>query len=293
MFTTAVVAAPVLAQVPFSCPGPSPDEWLTLAGTSMRVAVRGAAPPRLDTTAWSVDKDEEGNDITFYSQAPLAMTAPSRRNLVLALGRISRTNGPPNQPYLIAFSRNSGETEWEAPISAPVNESFSGVSVDPLHNTAIVCSGKTVAAFRLQDGEMVWQRQLTKMIANAMPAITTDLGKANRLFMTDYDGFSSGAKLYCLNTDPFDATLNPYQPGEIVWSTPVGSSAGNTPAYLPTCQGGAGLVYVATPGPGGINVAGVVRAFSAIQDSPSLMWQTSNIQATGFFGGVAVAPPSA
>lgn len=295
VFTTAVVAAsaPVLAQVPFSCPGPSPDEWLTLAGTSMREAVRGAAPPRLDITAWSVARDEDGNDIAFYSQAPLAITGSARASLVLALGQIMRLNDPTARSYLIAFSRDSGESVWEEDISTPVSESFSGVTVDPLHDTAIVCSGRKVAAFRLRDGEPMWQRQLTRSLVNAMPAITTDLGGANRLFITDFDGTGSAAKLYCLNTDAFDAVLNPYQPGEIVWSTPIGASSGNTPAYLPACQGGAGLVYVATPGPSGINIAGVVRAFDATQNNASLIWQTSNIQATGFFGGVAVAPPAA
>lgn len=259
----------------------------------MRVAVRGAAPPRLDIPAWTNAKDNQGNQISFYSQAPLAMTAPGRHNLVLAIGAISRPGQPANQPYLIAFSRCNGDVEWLRAIPALGLESFSGVSVDPLHDTAIVCSGNSVTALDLSDGELRWQRSLTNQIVNAMPAFTTDLGQANRLFITDYDGFGTSAKLYAINTDPFNASLNPYQPGAIVWSAPIGTSGGNSPAYLPACQGGLGMVYVATPGPGGRYVAGLVRAFQAATNTPVLVWQASNTQLSGFWGPVALAPPDA
>lgn len=257
----------------------------------MRVAARGAAPPRIDIAAWTVDKDSDGYDIRFLAQAPLAITSPSRRNLVIALGRISRPIDAANQTYAIAFSRDDGETKWETPVANPVADSNAGITVDPEHDTVIVCSGNKVTALRLYDGEVVWQRQLSRDIIDANPVITNDLGPADRLFITDADGLGSTAKLYCINVDECDSVLNPFQPGEIVWSAPLGASVGNSPAYLPACQGGAGLVYVASPAPGGYG-NGVVRAFVAADNSPNLAWQTANPEPISFFGGVSVAPPT-
>ncbi|MBI1190735.1 MAG: hypothetical protein GC200_08675 [Tepidisphaera sp.] len=294
---TVVVAAsaPALAQVPFSCPGPSLDEWLTLGGTPMRVAVRGAAPPRLDTPMWSVDKDDDGYGITFIWQAPLAITSPDREGLILTLGRITRPNYPPGQTFAIAFRRDDGEVNWETPVPTPASGSYSGITVDPRHNTAIVCTSRWVRALRLSDGEQIWQVQLNNIIVNGMPVITTDLGNANRLFITDTEYINySDSRLYCINVDAYDAVANPYQPGAIVWSTPIGYASGSTPGYLPACQGGVGLVYVATAPPAMNGVGpGSVLAFSAGSNAPALAWQTTNVQATGFYGGVAIAPPAA
>lgn len=259
----------------------------------MRVAVRGAAPPRLDSPVWSVKQDDEGYQIEFVWQAPLAITSELNKGLVLALGRISRPNLPANQTFALAFDRNSGELAWRTPISNPANLSFAGVTVDAARGTAIVCTDRWVRALKLDNGEVVWQRQLSSIIVNAMPVITTDLGRANRLFITDYNAYYPTARLYCINVDAFDAASNPYQPGAIVWSAQIGSSSGNSPAYLPLCLGGAGLVYVATPASSVSGYgAGKVMAFHAASEVASPAWETENVQPSGFYGGLAVAPPT-
>jgi hypothetical protein len=124
------------------------------------------------------------------------------------------------------------------------------------------------------------------------PVLTTDRGPADRVFITDFNGGGSSGRLYCINVDPFEAASNPYVPGEIVWSTVIGGTSGNTPAYAE------GVVYVSTNGryvpPPGTNEPGSIYAFPADATSePAPLWVYSNVVEQGFYGGVSVAPARA
>ena len=105
--------------------------------------------------------------------------------------------------------------------------------------------------------------------------------------MTDYDGFGQTSKLYCINVDPFIAGVNPYQPGELVWSVPIGGATGSSPSYLPRREGGPS-VFVASIG--AYNSApGQIFAYDASQNIPTVRWIYSLPVLQGFFGGSCVA----
>lgn len=293
LFTMASAAlAPALAQDSLGCPGPSLDEWLTLGGSSTRAAVRGAAAPSLSADSWKAVFDETGTSVRFFANVPPVVIPRDKGNLVIALGRVSRPGGPTNQTRLFAFSRESGAGVWSCPVPSPVLDSISSPVVDLLNRTAIMCTGRFVTAVDLDTGAQRWQRQLDRSVVNATPVITTDLAPRNRLFITDYEGFFSGAQLYCINLDPASAA-NPFAPGQIIWTAAIGSSSGNSPAYLAGCQGGLGMVYVATSGPSG--VMGDIRAYPATAlASPAPFWISPNPSGLGYFGPVTVvAPPTA
>ncbi|MCX5689812.1 MAG: hypothetical protein NTV94_08540 [Planctomycetota bacterium] len=141
-----------------------------------------------------------------------------------------------------------------------------------------------------------WSAQ--NLIVNVSPLITTDLSPANRAFITDYKGgfpddMSPDAQVYCINIDPFDARRNPYQPGQLVWSSSVGTSSGNSVSYLPRAMGGDGLVYVASPGTY-FQTPGMIHAFR-VKPLPGVpiepVWTHINSRLLGYFGGVCVVPP--
>jgi hypothetical protein len=173
--------------------------------------------------------------------------------------------------------------KWQSAINAPVADSWSSPTLDPVNQTVLVASGQSLAAFDAASGQQRWTTTLSHAVVNASPLVTTDLGAADRALISDYDGFGSGARLYCINVDPFDASLNPYQPGDVVWSRAIGGSSGNTPAYMN------GVVYVGSTGDGS-GGSGWIFAFpiAGTSETPPL-WTFTNPKEVGFFGGVSVA----
>jgi len=264
--------------------------WSCLAGSPSRIACVRAPAPTLNEVAWTRSTDADGNTIDFIDQAGVVASA----DLVFAVGHVSPPGKPQGQPRLFAFSRENGEVVWWSPISAPVgvvNDSYSTPAIDVANGVIIHGSGYGVTAFDLANGDVRWQATLTGVggVVNASPLVTQDRGPGDRVFMTDYDGPGTQGRLYCINADTFDTALNPYEPGEVLWSVVIGGTSGNSVAYLPTDMGGTGLVYVATVGEYDV-AGGQIMAFPAgALTTPTPVWTFTNPQVQGFFGGLCIA----
>jgi outer membrane protein assembly factor BamB len=117
-------------------------------------------------------------------------------------------------------------------------------------------------------------------VVNASPLVVAD-AVVGRAFITDYDGFGDAASIYCINTSPFNAGSNPYQPGDIVWQEPIGTASGSTPAY------DSSVVYVASIAADafGCTGQGYLTAFD-IGAPPATRRLWSTCIGEGFFGGV-------
>lgn len=257
-------------------------------GSPARTSVVAGDEPDLSLLRWTATRDQSNNVITFVAQGGVVAS----EGLVFAIGRVSPPGGPSNQYKLFAFRRADGSCAWAGAIPTPVLDSQSTPAIDRANGAVIAASGNRVRAFDLTTGVQRWDRALTRNIVNASPVVTTDLGPADRLFITDFDGFGSAAKVYGINVDPFNATTNPYQPGDIVWSAGIGAGSGNSVAYLPRVAGGLGHAYVASVGDFATE-PGRVRAFPAsASGTPAPVWSVDNDTGLGFFGGVCVASPS-
>lgn len=278
------------ALLAFPAPGgePAGDSWPAFAKGPDRRAVADILPD-LAAPAWIRGTDESTNlPISFLGQAGVIAS----RFSVFAVGRVT----PPGQGdiwKLFCFAREDGSQRWATPVPPPApppnHDSWSCPVYDRLHRIIIYASDFFVTALDAQDGHIVWQTRLQSRVVNASPLITSDLGDANRLFITDYRLTSAG-RLYCINIDPYNATTNPFMPGAIVWSVEVGGTTGNSPAYLPQEHGGLGLVYVSTThdsaaGPGEI-MAFPVAATAA----PMAEFRTPSPSGLGFFSGLCVCP---
>lgn len=191
----------------------------------------------------------------------------------------------PGANYAIAYNKNSGEFAWASPIPPAILDSWSTPSVDTQHNQLIVSTSQNLIAFDSITGEQNWSTIIEGIIVNASPVITSDLGAADRIFITNHSfGGGSSAYLTCINTDPFHKINNPYQPGEIVWQTPLdGDSSGNTAAYTN------GTVYVAVASSTSSH-KGQIHAFDATAiNAPLPTWTFTNTINAGFFSGVSIA----
>ncbi|MBS0196582.1 MAG: PQQ-like beta-propeller repeat protein [Planctomycetes bacterium] len=269
--------------------------WTHLAGNSNRLAMVSLPAPPISVPAWIRSTDINGNLITFIGQAGVAVYAGTSVNdgLVFAAGRISPVGQPANQYRLFAFSRSTGVVRWQSAIPTPYVDSFASPAIDERNGVVIYASGNRVRAFRMTDGSLAWERTLTRNVVNASPVVTDDLQPGNRVFITDYDGNFGGGKLYCINADPYHPQRNPFQPGDLVWSVPIGSSSGNSPSYLPRSMGGVPMVYVSSVGGIAGTDPGRIYAFPITVAPPEPNWVYLNEIPEGYFGGVCVAPPPA
>ncbi len=268
-------------------------EWPQFGGSRGRVSSNDAGPTSISSPTWTFAADTSGNAITFVGQSGPVVS----RDIVLAVGSI--TVASQKQYKLWAIDRRTGLQKWSASIAAPAFDSWSSPAIDLRTNTAVVASGSTVAAFDLTSGVVKWQTTLAAPIVNASPLLTSGhgvgaqggqwhggLGLANRIFVTEYDGFGTDGSLTCINSDPYHAGANPHQPGAVLWSVPIGGSSGNTPAFAN------GMVYVATLGRSGFG-AGQILAFRADATAArDPVWAFDNVIEEGFFGGVCVVPSS-
>jgi len=250
-------------------------QWTQFAGGADRVAVVTESPGPITTPAWVLYQTDTGEPVTF--ELPTGVAVDSSR--VYAVGVVD------DDDALIAGDRADGSVEWTAPLAfPPANDSWSAPAVDGANGAVLLGVDFDLIAFDAATGAERWDCPLYNEVVNASPAITGDLGPADRAFIVDYDPnlLFGGGWLYCVNIDPYDAALNPYLPGDLVWSVQLGGTSGNTPAYRD------GVVYVADAGTGW-GTAGHVYAFDATATSPPTpLWTFTNTKSVGFYGGVAV-----
>lgn len=229
----------------------------------------GVAAVNVAAPLWIASVDEADRPITFNGQSGPVVG----RQRLYALGRsggISR---------LFAFRRADGACLWSSPVPNPVTDSWSSPALDEGSNTIIVAAGNRVLSFDAESGTQIWSATLSRNIVNASPLLTPEVPR--RIFITDADGFGMSGRLYCINADPFDAARNPHPPGQILWSTIIGGSSGNSPAYA------GDRIFVATVGEFGFS-AGSILAFDARATAPHApLWAYENTEPIGFFGGLS------
>lgn len=255
--------------------------WAHYAGTGARDASVAGGPSAITEAAWLCSSDAQGRTILFVGQSSPVVS----RDLVLAIGSVVISNQ--RQFRLYAVDRRSGALRWEAPVARPASDSWSSPALDLDHNSAIVATGNTVASFALADGHTLWQRPLGRNVVNASPLVTSraggeGLGAANRVFITEYDGFGNQGRLTCINTDARMGNANAFDPGQVVWSIQIGSSSGNS------CAMWKGTVFVTTAGEDAF-MPGRIMAFDArATTAPAPLWVFENPAGYGFFGGLCV-----
>jgi outer membrane protein assembly factor BamB len=248
------------------------DCWELFAGSAARESRTSGEFPSLVAPAWVASLDNQGRLVQFVGQSGVVCD-PER---VYALGETEGIS------YLLAYRKEDGGCVWTAPVPDPHVSSWSTPAVDEVNGAVLVGAGRRLITLDAATGMERWSVELEQPVVNASPLVTDDRGPADRVFITDYDGFGDNARLYCVNVDAFEAQTNPYEPGREVWSVGIGSAAGSTPAYAD------GVVYVVTAGPGGFG-AGRVLAFDAgATAEPSPLWEFTNVKAVGFHGGVSV-----
>lgn len=250
-------------------------EWLHYAGDPQRSAAAPTAPRDLSAILWIANRDLANNVITFAGpSSPVVFNG----RVYVAAQRNSTSS------RVIAFDQATGQTLFEAVVKRMVLDSWSSPAMDVDHNALLFGSGDTLYSIDAVNGTINWQRQLNRSIVNASALVVPD-HTPGRVLITDYDGFGPTGSLYAINSSPFDAQTNPFQPGDIVWQEPIGGSSGNSPAYYN------GIVYVASvtdPNSQGNPDVGQIYAFN-LDAAPAnrRLWATGT--GVGFFGGVTYA----
>jgi len=253
--------------------------WSHYGAGADRVAVRGMVDPiDVEAVAWQAATGPQGEPLAISNETGVV----SDGAWGFALGTLD------GAPTLIAFDALNGVALWTAMVPAPVDDSWSTPAVDLGNGSVLVAAGSGLWAFDAATGDPLWSATLPRPVVNASPVVTSDLGPRDRAFIVHADSLyatADGATLHCVNVDPFDAALNPYEPGDFVWSVPLLAAAtGASPAYRD------GVVYVTDAGDPFFSAPGRVRAFDATAASPPLpLWETANPAGLGFYGGVSVA----
>lgn len=245
--------------------------WTHLGGDPSRSVHAGPAP-ELDEPRWVLSHDSDGRAIHFLPRAGVVAT----ESAVFAPARID------GAPVLLAAGRDSGEVRWTVGLPGIALESWASPALDLRNGTVLYPADDALHAFDLDTGEPVWSTTLQRQVVNASPVVTADMPGRNRVFITDYDGFSSAGRVYCINVDPHDPDLNPHEPGEILWSVPLGTASGSTPTYHD------GVVYVAWAGEFGFGAGEIAALPADVTTAPEPMWVFRNPAYAGFFGGVSV-----
>ncbi len=268
-----------------------PRLWSAFAGNAKRVSIAWPAargPDNITTPRWVKNGDSE-ETFQFFGQAGVVTTP----HLVIAVGSLvgfgpdgsEQWVGALDHDSVVAFSRLDGSVVWTAPVPSAFLNSRSTPAVDVIHNSLIITAGNLVTALSLADGSVRWSTQIPGTIVNASPVVTDDLHPNNRAFITDHSSAATtSGRLYCLNTSPYDLHLNPYQPGQLLWSRALGGqTSGNSPAYHD------GVVYVTTATGGTQWDQGTIQAFpAAAAAAPDALWRYEHTDPTGFFSGPAV-----
>ncbi len=243
------------------------QSWTHLSGDAARSGVGIGGPSDLGSRQWTatLDVDEE----FVWLSSPVAADG-----LVFALAR-QYDDGVHTADLLITFDGGTGERLRDTLLPRGMLDSWSSPAISPDHREVLAAVATRLLAISVDNGEIQWQCSLPAALVNSSPAVTRGLTSggvpANRVLITSHAPFGVGV-LYGVNIDPFHAMHNPFDPGQIAWSRPLGPTSGNTPAFAD------GLAIAA-------DNDGRVHAFDALDGTP--LWSTS-AAADGFFGGVTI-----
>ncbi|TWT45394.1 Outer membrane protein assembly factor BamB precursor [Phycisphaerae bacterium RAS1] len=245
-------------------------EWTHLARDARRSGVAARGPRDLSSVDWcaTLNPDEE----FVWRSSVVVGGCRAYANV-----RVFDGDDVQSGNRLIALHRDDGQIKWRCELPPDVLDSISTPTISAAHELAILGIDQTLFAVDTHVGSIAWQRPLPRRIVNASAAVSDNLKNgetpANRVFITDYAPYSTGA-LYAVNLDAYHASKNPFQPGEIAWSVTLAGSSGATPALDGSC------VYVAC-------TSGEIRAYDARDGS--LEWAQPGLGPGGFFGGVGVS----
>ncbi len=271
------------------------DDWTHWAGDAAHSATARRAPADLGNITWSAQPVSPAGELEEFVWRGGVVVADER---VFITGRRYVDDGTGLWDHtaniVICYDAHDGTRLWDEFVDADSYEydSWATPVIDRATGTVIIASHFTLFALDVDGGEIAWQRELPQVLVNASPTISTDLFSqgvpANRVFITDYTGFTTtGGGIYAVNSSPYDAVGNPYEPGEIVWQdNTLPGTSGNTVAYAD------GFVYVAS------THGGVIRAYAALDGGATGLnadpeWETDTgisqlAQYAGFYGGVTV-----
>ncbi len=256
------------------------EDWPCYGHTATRHSIAVDGPDTIDanTLAWVADDDPQ--DPNYYVEFEGSTGPVVYDGIVYAYARYYNELGEYSNSQMVAYDADSGEILWATVIDKAVWDSWSTACIDTKHSTVLIGSGDRVFALDARSGAQKWAAQLEKNVINASVCAAVDIPCA-RAFITDYDGFGSSGKLYCINLDSNEPN-NPYEPGDIVWSATIGATSGNTAA----CS--AGVVYVSSiHGPN--NTSGTIHAYDATAEPNAVqLWQATDPNFEGFSGGVTV-----
>ncbi len=245
------------------------QDWTHYGGGADRVASRTLSfdPTELvGPPVWTVSAGPFGESIFFAGRSGVVEHGDD----IVAMGWVDGVFSA------IDVGATDGLVRWMTAVDSPFVDSWSSPAIDTGNGSVIVASGQKVVALSLVDGSSLWQVTLNRQVVNASPLVTDSLGSADRVFITDFGFSGQVARLYCINVDPFDISLNPYQPGEVVWSVGVGEMSGASPTLA------GGNVIVATSD-------GRIVAYPVSSSAPpEPAWDTPNPGGLGLFSGVAV-----
>ncbi len=256
------------------------EDWPCYGHTATRHSIAVDGPDTIDvnTLAWIADEDPQ--DPNYYVEFEGSTGPVVYDGVVYAYARYYNEFGEYTNSQVAAYDANSGEILWATVIDKAVWDSWSTPCIDTKHRTVLIGSGDKVFALDAQSGVQNWATQLEKNVINASVCVVVDIPHA-RAFITDYDGFGSSGKLYCINLDSKEPN-NPYEPGDIVWSETIGATSGNTAAYSN------GVVYVASIH-GLNNASGTIHAYDATAEPVAIKWwETTDPNFEGFMSGVTV-----
>ena len=270
-------------------------DWTHWAGDAMHSGTARRAPRGVGNVAWSAAAASPEDELEEFVWRGGVVAGGER---VFVTGRRYADDGTGLWEHtanvVIGYDAHDGTRLWTGFVDADVYEydSWATPVLDRATGTVIVASHFTLFALDVVNGEIVWERELPAVLVNASPTISDDLINqgvpANRVFITDYTGFATtGGGIYAVNTSPYDAVGNPYEPGELVWQDrTLPGASGNTVACAE------GFVYVAS------THGGVIRAYAALDGGVRGLgavpeWETDTgisqiAQYAGFYGGVTV-----
>lgn len=266
-----------------SDPLPKPGLWTHYGRTTDRRPLTletDPGPSSLTDIAWVTEKDHLGQDLEFTG--PVGVVTDKQRVFTSA-----RING---DFHAVAIDRVSGDVAWTTKLDHPADESWAAPAVDVGNGTVLYAAEADLVAINRNTGSIEWSVPAQSLLINASPVVTNDLGPADRAFITNFGLSSPPGRLICVNVDPYDAALNPYQPGDIVWTRFLAQpTAGASPAYSN------GVVYVASSGVLQLT-SGRIEAFDATSTTaPAPLWSVTAPGAAGlhgFYGGVSVSQGS-
>ncbi|MFO0974477.1 MAG: PQQ-binding-like beta-propeller repeat protein [Phycisphaerae bacterium] len=277
-------AAALLATAALTLARPEPaaaqTDWPLLAADSRRTSQALTAPIELTARLWLAN---------VAGGSPLVSEGPTTP--VVWNGRVYTvarhfTGASYTHEKIVAWDAATGQYLWQ--FLAPRGDdpfpfdSWAAPAIDRQAGRLYFGVFKTLYAIDAADGSQAWSRPFVRRLVNSSPAFDDD-AHPSRCLIGDYDPFGAASELHCVNVAPFDGGSNPYRPGEVVWSEPIGGASGPTPAVAD------GVAYVASAaGFSGFPDEGFVWAFDiGAPAGQRLLWSTA--VGEGFFGGLAVS----